>query len=100
MWTVPRQRRPEADVVAFYEAEKPTAALCHGVSALIDVQPLRRLLPGQGKTVTGFANVEEDFSDQPSARSDALPHRRRLRERDANYVKPACSRRSPSATAG
>jgi putative intracellular protease/amidase len=50
-------------IAAFYEAEKPTAALCHGVCALLDV----RLSDGtrliDGKTITGFANVEEDFSD-------------------------------------
>ena len=48
----------------FYESEKPTAALCHGVSALIDV----RLSDGsrliEGRTITGFANVEEDFGRQ------------------------------------
>jgi putative intracellular protease/amidase len=50
-------------IAAFYEAEKPTAALCHGVCALLDV----RLSDGSGliggKTITGFANVEEDFGD-------------------------------------
>jgi putative intracellular protease/amidase len=48
----------------FYESGKPTAALCHGVAILryallADGTPLV-----QGKTVTGFSNVEEDFSDQ------------------------------------
>lgn len=47
----------------FYEAEKPTAALCHGVSALLDV----RLSDGShlidGKTITGFSNMEEDAVD-------------------------------------
>jgi putative intracellular protease/amidase len=28
----------QAAIRAFYEAEKPTAALCHGVSALIDLE--------------------------------------------------------------
>jgi putative intracellular protease/amidase len=49
--------------VEFYEAGKVTAALCHGVAILryarlSDGRPLV-----EGKTVTGFANVEEDFSD-------------------------------------
>lgn len=48
----------------FYEAGKLTAALCHGVAIL----RYARLPNGEplvkGKTVTGFANVEEDFSDQ------------------------------------
>jgi len=50
--------------VEFYEAGKVTAALCHGVALL----RYTRLSNGEplvkGKTVTGFANVEEDFSDQ------------------------------------
>lgn len=49
--------------VAFYESGKVTAALCHGTAILryarlSDGTPLVR-----GKTVTGFANVEEDFAD-------------------------------------
>jgi putative intracellular protease/amidase len=49
--------------VQFFEAGKVTAALCHGTAILryarlSDGTPLVR-----GKTVTGFANVEEDFAD-------------------------------------
>src|SRR4029453_11270530 len=47
----------------FFEAEKPTAALCHGVSALIDVTLSDGSYLVQGRTVTVFANVEEDYSD-------------------------------------
>jgi putative intracellular protease/amidase len=71
----------------FYEAEKPTAALCHGVSALIDL----RLSDGsyliEGKTITGFANVEEDFADQVVGKQ-VMPWRIEdaARERGANYV--------------
>jgi putative intracellular protease/amidase len=50
--------------VEFYEAGKVTAALCHGVAVL----RYARLSNGrplvEGKTVTGFANVEEDYADQ------------------------------------
>ena len=50
-------------LVRFYEARKPTAALCHGTCALLDA----RLSDGsyliEGRTMTGFANVEEDFGD-------------------------------------
>lgn len=51
-------------ILAFYEAGKPTAAVCHGTAALIDLK-----LPGgeyliKGKLMTGFANSEEDFADQ------------------------------------
>ena len=77
----------QAAIRTFYEAEKPTAALCHGVSALIDV----RLPDGSylidGRTVTGFANVEEAEADaivgtqvMPWHIEDAA------RERGANYV--------------
>jgi putative intracellular protease/amidase len=74
-------------IAAFYEAEKPTAVLCHGVSALIDV----RLSDGSylvaGRTLTGFANVEEDFSDK-SVGQRVMPYRieDELRKRGANYV--------------
>lgn len=47
----------------FYESGKPTAVLCHGV-ALLRYIKLRNGEPlVKGKTVTGFANVEEDFAD-------------------------------------
>ena len=77
----------QAAIRAFYEAEKPTAALCHGVSALIDL----RLSDGspliEGKTITGFANVEEDFADQVVGKQ-VMPWRIEdaARERGANYV--------------
>jgi putative intracellular protease/amidase len=48
----------------FYESGKVTAALCHGAAIL----RYARLSSGEplvkGKTVTGFANVEETFSDE------------------------------------
>lgn len=53
----------KAAIARFYEARKPTAALCHGVSSLIDVELSDGSSLVAGKTVTGFANVEEDFSD-------------------------------------
>jgi putative intracellular protease/amidase len=50
--------------VEFYEAGKIVCALCHGVAIL----RYARLTDGQylakGKTVTGFANAEEDFADR------------------------------------
>jgi putative intracellular protease/amidase len=71
----------------FAESGRPTAALCHGVAALIDV----RLSDGshlvRGRTLTGFANVEEDFSDA-AAGQRIMPFRveDELRARGANYV--------------
>ena len=48
----------------FYESERPVAALCHGVAALMDVKLSDGSYLIAGKTMTGFANVEEDVSDQ------------------------------------
>jgi len=74
-------------IAAFYEAEKPTAVLCHGVSALIDVRLSDGSYLVKGRTVTGFANVEEDFSDAAVGRK-VMPFRieDELRKRGANYV--------------
>jgi putative intracellular protease/amidase len=81
--------------VEFYEAGKVTAALCHGVAilkyaTLSNGQPLVA-----GKTVTGFANIEEDFADQAVWDMGALPKDQHvmpwriqdaLEELGANYV--------------
>ena len=74
-------------IAYFYEAEKPTAAYCHGTSALVDVKLSDGSYLVEGKTITGFSNVEEDYSDgfvgkrvMPWRIEDAL------RERGANYV--------------
>jgi putative intracellular protease/amidase len=58
---------------AFYESGKVTAALCHGVAVLryatlSNGEPLV-----MGKTVTGFANIEEDFADEATWSMGALP---------------------------
>lgn len=59
--------------VRFYEAGKIAAALCHGTALL----RFARLSDGSplvaGKTVTGFANVEEDFADEAVWQMGALP---------------------------
>ena len=43
---------------AFYEAKKITAALCHGVAALVDLTLSDVSYLIAGKTVTGFSNIE------------------------------------------
>ncbi len=77
----------QAAIRVFYEFEKPTAALCHGVSALIDLKLSDGSYLIEGKTITGFANVEEDFADQVVGRQ-VMPWRIEdaARERGANYV--------------
>jgi putative intracellular protease/amidase len=81
--------------VEFYEAGKLACALCHGVAIL----KYARLPSGEplakGKTVTGFANVEEDFADNAVWDMGALPRDKHLmpwriedelRALGANYV--------------
>jgi putative intracellular protease/amidase len=50
--------------VEFYEAGKLAVALCHGVAILRYAKLSNGEHLAKGKTVTGFANVEEDFADQ------------------------------------
>jgi putative intracellular protease/amidase len=49
--------------VEFYESGKVTSALCHGTAILRYARLSNGELLAKGKTVTGFANVEEDFAD-------------------------------------
>ncbi len=59
--------------VEFYEAGKIAAALCHG-TAILRYTKLSNGDPlVKGKTVTGFANVEEDFADNAVWQMGALP---------------------------
>lgn len=53
-----------AKFVEFYEAGKIAAALCHGVAILRYARLTNGEFLAKGKTVTGFANVEEDFADK------------------------------------
>ncbi len=59
--------------VAFYEAGKIAAALCHGVAILKFAKLSNGEYLASGKTVTGFANVEEDFADNVVWTMGALP---------------------------
>jgi putative intracellular protease/amidase len=49
--------------VEFYEMGKVACALCHGVAILRYAKLSNGEFLVKGKTVTGFANVEEDFAD-------------------------------------
>jgi putative intracellular protease/amidase len=49
--------------VEFYEAGKIACAMCHGVALLRYTRLSSGEYLAKGKTVTGFANVEEDFAD-------------------------------------
>jgi putative intracellular protease/amidase len=73
MFTFEAAANLHAKFTEFYEASRVCAALCHGVALL----RYTRLSNGEplvaGKTVTGFANVEEDFADQSVWETGALP---------------------------
>lgn len=80
---------------AFFEAGKVCAALCHGSAILAYARDSRGQLIAQGRTVTGFANVEEDFADQACWTYGLLPQGQhvmpwriedRLKALGANYV--------------
>lgn len=62
-----------AKFVEFYERGKLAAALCHGVAILRYARLSSGALLATGKTVTGFANVEEDFADEAVWAAGALP---------------------------
>lgn len=95
MYTMAAAHELHERFVAFHQAGKIAAALCHGSSILA----FARLPSGEylahGKTVTGFANVEEDAADAAVWANNLLPHGQhlmpwriedRLRQIGANYV--------------
>jgi putative intracellular protease/amidase len=71
----------------FYEAEKPVAVYCHGVAALVDLKLSDGSYLVDGKTVTGFSDVEEDYSDL-AAGVQIMEWRLEpaLKQRGANYI--------------
>jgi putative intracellular protease/amidase len=80
---------------AFYEAGKVACALCHGVAVLRYAKLSNGEPLVKGKTVTGFANVEEDFADNAVWSMGALARDKRLmpwriadalRDLGANFV--------------
>ena len=87
MFTFRENEDLKAAIRQFYESEKPTAIYCHGTAALVDLQLADGSYLVDGKTVTGFANAEEDFSDTFVGQK-VMPWRVEdvLKERGANYV--------------
>jgi putative intracellular protease/amidase len=81
--------------VDFYEVGKITCALCHGTAILRYAKLSNGEHLVKGKTVTGFANVEEDFADNAvwsmnllSRDKHVMPWRieDELKKLGANYV--------------
>lgn len=48
---------------SFYEAGKPSAAVCHSTTLLLEAKTTKGELLVKGKTWTGFADAEEEFAD-------------------------------------
>jgi len=63
MFTFDKAVGLQTKFVAFYEAGKVACALCHGTAILRYVKLSTGDYLAKGKTVTGFANVEEDYAD-------------------------------------
>jgi putative intracellular protease/amidase len=81
--------------VAFYESDKIACALCHGVAILRYAKLSNGEYLVKGKTVTGFANVEEDYADSAmwelgllSRDKHVMPWRieNELKKLGANYI--------------
>jgi putative intracellular protease/amidase len=79
----------------FHEAGKIAAALCHGVAILRYARTRDGELLAKGRTVTGFANVEEDFADNAVWNMNLLPRDQHvmpwriedeMRKAGANYI--------------
>jgi putative intracellular protease/amidase len=95
MFTFEKATNLHRKFAEFYEAGKVVVALCHGCAilryaTLSNGEPLVA-----GKTVTGFANIEEDFADQAmwdngwmSKDKHVMPWRieDELKKLGANYV--------------
>lgn len=84
-----------AKFAEFHAAGKIAAALCHGTAVLAYARRADGEYLVKGKTVTGFANVEEDFADEAVWGLGLLPRDRHvmpwriedaLKARGANFV--------------
>ncbi|MEM6725875.1 MAG: type 1 glutamine amidotransferase domain-containing protein [Bacteroidota bacterium] len=64
MYTFRGNKELEALFVGFYEAGKPSAAVCHSTTLLLEATSSNGDLFVKGKTWTGFADAEEEFADQ------------------------------------
>jgi putative intracellular protease/amidase len=95
MFTFDKATELHKKFTAFYEAGKMACALCHGTAVLRYAKLSNGEPLVKGKTVTGFANVEENFSDNIVWDMQALPRDKHvmpwriedeLKALGANYV--------------
>jgi putative intracellular protease/amidase len=78
MFTFDRAVTLHKKFAEFYEAGKIACALCHGTAILRYCKLSNGEYLAKGKTVTGFANVEEDFADNAVWSMDLLPRDKHL----------------------
>jgi putative intracellular protease/amidase len=64
MYTFRGNKDLEKLFVSFYEQGKPSAAVCHSVTLLLEAKKSNGELLVKGKTWTGFADAEEEFADK------------------------------------
>ncbi len=95
MFTFEKATGLHTKFVEFYEAGKVACALCHGSAILKFAKLSTGEYLAKGKTVTGFANVEEDFADNAVWSYNLLPRDKHvmpwriedeLKKLGANYV--------------
>jgi putative intracellular protease/amidase len=73
MFTYEKSVELHEKFVQFYEAGKIACALCHGTAILRHAKLSNGEYLVKGKTVTGFANVEEEFADNAVWKMNLLP---------------------------
>ncbi len=64
MYTFKGNKDLEKLFVAFYESGKPSSAVCHSTTLLLEAKKSNGELLVKGKTWTGFADAEEEFADK------------------------------------
>lgn len=64
MYTFRGNHDLEKVFVNFYESGKPSAAVCHSTTLLLEAKKSNGELLVKDKTWTGFADAEEEFADQ------------------------------------
>ena len=87
MFTFRENKALQTLVASFYDAKKPTAALCHGVAALVDTRLSNGRYLIAGKKVTGFSLAEDQFVEKAiGAKLFDWYVEPAMKERGARYV--------------
>jgi putative intracellular protease/amidase len=95
MFTYDKEKELQKKFVQFFESGKVASALCHGVALLRYAMLSSGEHLAKGRTVTGFANAEEDYADNAVWEMGALSRDKHvmpwriedeLKKLGANYV--------------